>query len=300
MKIIHLNRKKSIAKIKVTNLDDLWHLSRIIEPNDLISGKIERKIKLGRAKEKSRAIRKSFFVKLKVDDIKYEAEALRLAGKIQEGPDELPKGASHTFDIKIGTIFKIEKKWKNYQVSRLKEAQAESQTPKAIACVLDDSEANIAAITPSGVKHLGKIALRLAKKRLKEPKQKEKLGKVVAELIRLEKEKDLDVIILGSPLFWKEELLKAIKDKSIKLAKKCRLEDVSTGSKRGITELINRGVIDKVLKKSRMQKEFQLVDNLLAEISKGGLGEYGLKQVKTAAKNSNIKVLLITDKFIST
>lgn len=299
MKIIHFDKKKGLAKIKVTNLDDLWHLKRIIEPNDLISGQIERKIKVGGAEERTRTERKLFFVKIKADKIKYEAEALRISGKIVEGPEELPIGASHTLDIKIGTIIKIEKKWKEFQIARLKEAQSASVAPKAIVCVLDDEQANFAAITASGIKHFGSIELRLAKKRLKEPKQKEKLGKVVAELMRLDKEKNLDAIILASPIFWKDELLKAIREKSPELAKKCKLEDVSTGSKRGITELINRGVAEKILKAGRLQKEFKLIDNLLAEIAKNGLAEYGLKQVKKAVEAGAVKILLITDKFIS-
>ena len=299
MQIIHFNRKKGVAKVKVTNLDDLWHLSRIIEPGDLISGQIERKIKVGGAEEKARIARRLFFVKIKADKIKYDAEALRIAGKIVEAPEDLPLGASHTLDVKINTIIKIEKKWRDYQITRLQEAQSASVIPKAIVCVLDDEQANFAAITPSGIKHLSSIALRLAKKRLKEPKQKEKLGKVVSELIRFDKEKNLDAIILASPIFWKDELLKAIKDKSPKLAKKCKLEDVSTGSKRGITEVINRGVAEKVLKAGRLQKEFKFVEKLLAEIAKSGKAEYGLKQVKAAAKASAVKVLLITDKLIS-
>jgi len=296
---MHFDRKKGRAKVKITNLDDLWHLSRIIEPDDLVSGQIERKIKVGGAEERARVERRLFFVKIKINKIKYEAEALRIAGKIIEGPEELPIGASHTLDIQVNSIIKIEKKWRDYQIARLKEAQEAAVAPKAIVCVLDDSEANIAAITASGVRHLGSIELRLAKKRLKEPKQKEKLGKVVAELMRLDEEKKLDAIILASPIFWKDELLKAIKEKDPKLAKKCKLEDVSTGSKRGITEVINRGVAEKVLKAGRLQKEFKFVEDLLAEISKGGLAEYGLKQVKEAAKSNAIKILLITDKLIS-
>ena len=298
MKIISFDKKKGTAKLKVTNLDDLWHLSKIIEPGDLVSGQIERKIKIGGVEEKARVTRKLFFVKLKVDKIKYEASALRLAGKIVEGPEELPTGAAHTLDIGIGTALKVEKKWRQHQIERLKEAEAASIAPRALICVLDDEQANFATITASGIKHIGTITLRLAKKRLKEPKEKEKLGKVVAELIRLDKDKRPEIIILASPIFWKEELLKAVKEKSLSLAKKCRLEDVSTGSRAGITELLNRGVIEKLIKAGRLQKEFSLVEKLLAEISKAGAAEYGLEKIKMAAESGAIKTLLLTDKFI--
>jgi len=299
MKIVHFDKRKGIAKVKITNLDDLWHLSRIIEPGDLVSGQIERKIKVSGAEEKARVARKLFFVKLKADKVKYDAEILRISGKIVEGPEEIPLGASHTLDIQVGSLIKIEKKWKNYQIDRLKEAEVASTAPKAIICVLDDSEANIATITASGIKYLTSIELRLAKKRLAEPKQKEKLGKVVSELVRINKEKNPETIILASPLFWKDELLKALKEKAPDIAKKCKLENVSTGSKRGVAELLNKGVAERLLKAGRLEKEFKLIEDLLAEISKNGLAEYGLENVKSAAEAGAVKILLITDGLIS-
>ena len=47
MKIIHQNLKHGEIKLKAENLDDLWYLSSIIEPGDLVRGQTERKIKLG-------------------------------------------------------------------------------------------------------------------------------------------------------------------------------------------------------------------------------------------------------------
>ena len=44
MKTIHFNRKEGIAKIRVDTLDDLWHLSKIIEFGDALSGEIKRKV----------------------------------------------------------------------------------------------------------------------------------------------------------------------------------------------------------------------------------------------------------------
>ena len=47
MKQIHFNLKKGEAKLKIENMDDLWCLSHIIEPGDLVKGKTIRKIKIG-------------------------------------------------------------------------------------------------------------------------------------------------------------------------------------------------------------------------------------------------------------
>lgn len=299
MKIIYFDKNKGLAKIKITSLDDLWHLSKIIEPGDFVAGKIERKVKIGGIEEKARIGRKVFFAKIIVEKVKYEANILRLLGKIVEGSEELPIGASHTLDICVGSELKIEKKWRAYQITRLKEAEAASVAPRALLCVLDDEQANLGLLTQSGLQHIGSMQLRLVKKRLKEPQEKEKLGKLAAELIRLIEEKQPDALILASPLFWKDELLKLLKNKMPELAKNCYLENVSTGSARGLTELLSRGVAEQVLKQSRLQKEFKLVERLLAEIAKGGLAEYGFKHVKHAVESGAVKILLLTDKLIA-
>ena len=51
MKILAFNPKGGTIKLKAENLDDLWYLSGIIEPKDLVTGLTQRKIKLGDSTE---------------------------------------------------------------------------------------------------------------------------------------------------------------------------------------------------------------------------------------------------------
>ena len=48
----------------------------------------------------------------------------------------------------------------------------------------------------------------------------------------------------------------------------------------------------------RISKEFKIVEELFAEISKNNLASYGLKETKNAAESGAVKTLLITDQFI--
>ena len=52
MIILNKDLKKGEIKIKVENLDDLWHLSQLIEVKDLVRGKSSRKIKIGNETER--------------------------------------------------------------------------------------------------------------------------------------------------------------------------------------------------------------------------------------------------------
>lgn len=293
MKIIFLSKDET--KIKVDTLDDLWHLSRLIEPEDIVAGEIVRKVKVGKEDEKTRLKRETYFVKIKVEKTVFEPAAVRAAGIIVEGPDELSLGSHHTLDIRPGDVVKIYKPWKAFQVKRLREAEAATKTPAVAVCVLDDEMANLAEFTPTGIKYLAQLPLGLAKKRFAD-KAEERLGKLVAEVAGLAKSHE--TVVIASPLFWKDEILKRLKDKHSELVDKIRLEDVSTGGKRGVVELLKRGALDRIIKGSALQKEFELVEQLLIEIAREGLAKYKFKDVKAAADGAAIKILLVTEKLI--
>ena len=47
VKIIHKDLKHGMVKLRIDSAEDSWYLSSIIEPDDLLSGMTERKIKIG-------------------------------------------------------------------------------------------------------------------------------------------------------------------------------------------------------------------------------------------------------------
>ena len=294
MKILFLSKDE--AKIKVDTLDDLWHLSRLIEPEDVVAGEIVRKVKIGKEEEKARVKRETYYVKIKAERVVFEPSAVRVVGTIVEGPEELPIGGHHTLDVRPSDVIKIFKPWKPFQVKRLREAEAATKMPSVAVCVLDDEMANLAEFTPTGIKYLAQLQLGLAKKRFAE-KVEERLGKLVAELYDLGKTRE--ILVIASPLFWKDEVLKRIKDKHSDIVSKIKLEDVSTGGKRGVVELLKRGALDRIVKGTALQIEFEIVEQLMIEIAKeSGLGKYKLPSVKEAADAGAVKILLVTDKLI--
>jgi len=296
MKILNFNKKEGIAKIRIDTLDDLWHLSKIIEFGDSLSGEIKRKVKLSAEEERSKSVIKNYFAQIKAKKVKLESSVLKVSGEILGGSEELRIGVAHTLDIFTGDTIKIQKVWKEYQLRRLEDAEKASKAPKAIVVVLDDEQAHLAALTASGFQYLGGFELRMAKKRYVE-KTDSGVGKVVAEILRIDSESNPTTIVIASPIFWKENLLAALKEKNPSIAKKIKLEGVSTGTKRALNELINRGVLEKVLKSSQIQKEFELVESLMVEIAKKGLAVYG-KAVIPAVEAGAVKTLLFTDKII--
>jgi protein pelota len=296
MKILHKELKHGMMKIKVDNAEDLWYLEGIIEPNDLVSGLTERKIKIGGAEERSKVSRITIFLKIRVEKIDADS-GLRISGIIIEAPDDIPKGDYHTFNIEEGTIITIEKEsWSKYALSKLDEA-VDSVKINVLIVAFDREEALFARLKNNGYELLLDLKGDVAQKDMKD--MSEKKGNFYQEIAHQVQDYDAknnySSIILASPAFWKEYVMKEITDDALK--KKITLATCSSIDESVITEILKRPELRTVLEKDRSAKEAELVEELLAGIRTDNAA-YGLQQVREKIDSGNISVLLITENMI--
>jgi protein pelota len=301
MKIIYQNLKKGEIKVKVENLDDLWYLSNIIDPDDLVKGKTLRKIKLGEKEQRSiKIIKKPVFIIIKTTKIEFHkySNTLRVSGIIVQAPEDIPKGSHHTFNIEENSIITIIKKsWLKYQLEKLKEATITNIT-KILIIVMDREEVYFALLKRQGYQLLSHFKGDV-KKKFEETKQESNFYQEIIRLIKdyLNKYK-IENIILASPAFFKEDLLKEVREEEIK--NKITLATCSSVDENGINEVLKRQEVRNVLQQDRISREIRMVDDLLKEISKNNLAVYGLKQTEQAVFRGATKILLLTDSLIKT
>ena len=299
MKKINADFRKGYAKIKMENADDLWYLSQIIDKGDLISGKTLRKIKIGGEEDrKAKVTKKPVFIKIKVEKIEFaESQTLlRVAGIIEEGNEDIPKGEHHTFNVEEGTEITITKgKWLNFQIDKLKEAFTQ-KIAKILLVVFDREEAYFASMKKYGYEVLMHIEGNVAKKDMDTIKISNFYVEIIDKVKEYDSRQKLDNIILASPAFWKEELSKNLNDDNLK--KKIVLATCSSVDKSSFNEVLKRDEVRKVLSQDRITKEINLVEDLMAEISNNGKAVYGLKDTKNAIDAGAVETLLITDKLI--
>jgi len=119
---------------------------------------------------------------------------------------------------------------------------------------------------------------------------------ILKQLVEYDKRYNLSKIIIASPAFWKEELMKELKDENLK--NKIILATCSSVGENAINEVIKRPETENALKQDRIAHEFRCVEELFVEISKNNLATYGLKDTKDTAISGAVKTLLITDSFI--
>ncbi len=297
MKQIYSNIKKGEVKVAVENLDDIWYLSHIIDKGDLVKGKTSRKVKVGK-EETAEAVKKPVFIALIAENVEFSktSNALRVSGKITEGPEDVAKGSYHTFTIEIGTIITIIKeKWYGYQLEKLKEA-CTSKIPKIIICVFDREEAFFAIMKRSGYDLVAHLKGEVEKKRVKTRPRTDFYRDVIAQLEDYDKRFEPEKIILASPAFWKEELMKSLANDALR--KKIVQAACSSADETAIAEVLKRDETQNALRQDRITKEIRLVDEVLLEISRQGKVAYGFKEVKECAGMGAVDTLLVADSLI--
>lgn len=302
MRILKENRKQGEMLIKVTTLDDLWYLSHVLEKNDIVTGDTVRKIKLGNNEEgKTHIVKKHARVTIGVEKVEFHkyTNALRVSGKIIEGPEEVQRGSFHTINVEENDALLIKKEnWLNHQKEKLKEACVE-KLPKVLICVLERKEVAFALLKRYGYEYISDFEGEVQEKAFPNVKKNSTFYlEIIKRLQEYNQRYQLDKIIVASPAFWKEEFNKEFSKKAPELKNKVLFTVCHTTGKNAIHEVLKSDEIKKALKEERIIEEIQLVEEIFKEIGKENNAVYGLKEVEEAASMGAIKTLLVTDELI--
>jgi len=296
MDIISQNFKTGIVKLKVSDVDDLWYLSHLIDPGDFVKGKTTRKIRIGED-ENAKVTKKTMTLLIEAENIDFgkAGDTLRINGKVKEGPEEVPKDSYHSLSLEKGSEFTITKvNWRAYQKQKLKEASEKKYN--YLLCVFDREEAIFALTQKFGYKVLVKITGEVPKKTKTVEIKSDFYEEIIKALDVYAGRYNPENIIIASPAFYKEDLLKKIK--SPELRKKIVLATTTSVNENSLDEVLKRPELAQTLQSSRSREEQILMDELLAEINKNNLASYGLAAVQKAVEAGAVKMLLISDEFI--
>ncbi|MFW6449443.1 MAG: mRNA surveillance protein pelota [Nanoarchaeota archaeon] len=298
MKLIKKDFQKDYFKLQVENNDDLWHLSHIIDAGDYISGTTFRKIKIGDSETRNaKVVKKKVRLKISVEKIEFHkySDILRVSGKIAEGPEDMPLGSYHTFNIEAGVDFTLEKQQLyDYQLEKLKEA-TKPKKQGVLLCVFDRESAIFALMKTYGYDVLSEIKGDVAKKDNPESVQSNFYKEIINNIEDYVKKHNINKVVVGSPAFWKEYLLKQIDSE---LKSKIITASCNNVGKNGINELLKRPEVISALKEDRIVTETNAVEQLFKEIKSQGSAAYGFQEVKNAADAGAIKELLVSDELI--
>lgn len=297
MIILKKDFKHNLVSLKVTSSDDLWYLSHIISPRDIVTMKTERKIKLNNEGDRNvKVVRKTIVLTLDVETIEYNSSLhqLRVKGKVLSGPEDVPKGSYHTFGIDLDSSFTLEKKsWPTYILNKLNEASKISKSV-VIVVVFNREEAQFSIIKQSGIEHLSNIKANVSKKDYQNETGESIYALIIKELTELNKQYQPSNIICASPAFWKIYLSKILPSDLNSKTVFATCSDVNKGI---VGELIMRPELKQIISSQRTSEEMTFVNNVLEKLDKNYV-VYGFEDVKNSALNGAISEIGFTDSYV--
>ena len=307
MKIINQDTKDGIIELIPETLDDLWHLSHIVEVGDNASSKTTRRIQdtTGDKTRSDRGVKKTFYLGLDIETINFHlfTGKLRLTGVITRGPEDLiPLGSHHTIEVKLNTPISIKKeKWPKWAIKRINQAIDASKKLSAIIIVLEDDTATIGLMRQFGIEYYGPIKGNVSGKRIIDKNRQKNIIQFYEKIVEsIEKFDSIQNIIIAGPGFVKNDFYDYIKDKHKDLAKKAVIESTGSGGRVGIAEVLKKGTVEKLTSENRVALEMMAINNLLSEIGKNSSKiVYGLKETKNAINLGAVSQLLILDTIVA-
>ena len=275
------------------SLDDLWHLTYVVEPGDRVAGDTTRRIQ--RNDDDLRDTggeREHMWVELEVDDVEFAkfANRLRVGGVIVDCSREDQLDFHHTLNVEPRDELEIEKLWKPDQDERLAEAVEATENPDVAVATVEEGEAHVHTVAQYGTEERATITSTTGKGDYARPRDE-----LFSELADVLRRQDVDAYILAGPGFTKQDALDHFSDTIPDIAEEITVVDTSAVGDRGVHEVLKRGAVEDVQQRTRIAEEADLIDELMARIGEGTEVAYGPEAVAEAAEFGAIETLLVLD-----
>ena len=275
------------------NVDDLWHLSHVLESGDRVSGDTTRRIQ--RNDENLRDTggqREHLFVTIAVSDVEFArfANRLRVGGEIIECSREDELGHHHTLNVEEHDELTIEKQFKPDQIDRIETAEEAAENADVAIATVEEGAAHIHTVAQYGTDERFSFSAPTGKGEYARPRSElfSELGDALARM-------DVDAIILAGPGFTKQDARDHIDEAHPAVVKTITMVDTAAVGDRGVHEVLKRGAVDEVQTQTRISTEAELIDDLMEQIATGEKVAYGIEAVAEAAEFGAVEQLLILD-----
>lgn len=276
------------------NIDDLWHLSHVLEPGDLVEGDTTRRIQ--RDEEELRDTggqREHLYVTIQIESIEFArfANRLRVGGVIAECSREDQLGLHHTLNVEEHEEITIEKRFKPDQIERVEEAESAADNPDVAIATVEEGEASIYTVQQYGTDEYASFTRPTGKGEYARPREElfEQIGDALSHL-------DADAVIIAGPGFTKNDARAHVEENYPTVAGTISTTvDTSSAGERGVHEVLKRGAVEEVQDETRIANEAQLIDTLTERIATGEKATYGIEAVAEAAEFGAVEELLVLD-----
>jgi len=295
LRVTSLDKRKGLIELMPEDVEDLYVLSLVLEPGDLVYSWTLRMLKRGKGLGE-RGERVKAYIGIKVEKVYFQrfTNRLRIRGVIIEAPELLhAKGSYHTLTVEPGRQIKVIKDClRNYHlelISRSKEKRL------ALLVSVGDSEAVIAKLRNQGLEVVATLPVQREEGESLRESFRDSLREVITCIARYYKANEPLVLMAPSLLLsWVSEELKH----SLKPLTLVQLK-VSEGGLAGIYEAVRSGKLKEVIGELKALEGEELAGEVYSLLLRDrDRVAIGLNEVIRASRLGAVDKLIVLDSFL--
>ncbi len=270
-------------------LDDIWHLSHLVGPGDLVFATTFRSVeaatdKLRPEKVEKRPVR----LGIRVEKVEFHQHTnrLRIAGVIESGVDVT---AHHTLNVEPGFEISVVKRWRSFDCERVRRAVDASAYGVVHVVSVEEGEAQIYRLRQFGPEWVTTVAAGSSKgaetgtRSALFDKTLEALAAVTGPLV------------VAGPGVVKDDFANYVKASASDLAGRMLVVETRRIGRGAVQEVIGQGILERLLGDLHLAREVRLMDEVLHRIATEGPVAYGIHEVRKAVGYGAAETVLISD-----
>ncbi|MDD1663740.1 MAG: mRNA surveillance protein pelota [Methanomicrobiales archaeon] len=294
MKAEFLEMRGSHGEIRLfaESVDDLWHLSHLVRPGDLVFATTFRSVetvqdKLRPEKPEKKPVR----LGIRVEGVAFHpyANRLRISGVIQHGVDE---GSHHTINLDAGSELSVIKTWRQVDLDRIDRAVKASTSGAVHILAVEEGETELYRIRQFGPEIVTTVVQGSGKG--SDTGGRANLFERVAALVG----EITGTVVIAGPGFVKDEVAKYLREKIPDLKDRCITVETKRSGRGAVTEALGKGVLEKITGDLQLKREAELLDTFLERMGKGEPVAYGMTEVKEAVSAGAAEQVLVIDDMV--
>jgi protein pelota len=289
MKAAFLEFRGSHGEVRLfaESVDDLWHLSHLVRPGDLVFATTFRSVEMVHDRIRpEKPEKKPVRLGIRVEGVAFHpyANRLRISGVIQHGVDE---GSHHTINLDAGTELSVIKTWRQVDMDRIDRAVKATTSGAVHILAVEEGEAELYRIRQYGpelVSTLTQGSSKGADSGSARGLLFERVSQLLADVT--------GTVVIAGPGFVKDEAAKYLKEKIPDLGDRCITVETRRSGRGAVTEALGKGVLERITGDLQLKREAELLETFLERMA------YGRTEVEEAVTNGAAEQVLVIDEMV--
>lgn len=274
------------------NADDLWHLSHLVSPGDLVFATTFRTVdapsdKIRPEKLEKRPVRLG--IRVERVELHDYSNRLRISGTIEHGMDV---GAHHTINVEPGYEISVIRHWKPHDLERIERAVKASVHEPVHVLAIEEGEAVLFRMRQPGPEEVTTVTMGSGKGSDTDSRPAF-FARVAEEVSPIR-----GPLVIAGPGFIKEDFFRFLAARDPGLAERVLLVETRRSGQGAVREVVGQGVLEKITEDVQLGREVRAVEELLMRIAKDMPVAYGKREVESAVEFGAAEEVMVCDSLL--